>query len=80
MAHDICYAKSPFSYVADVSPSVTGITASPPVGGAVGIRKAGVVQVCRQACRDLQWRKQTQALHCHCFDWIPPTNLSGTKF
>lgn len=52
---------------------------SPPLGGAVGIRKTGVVKVRRQACRHVQWRKQTQAFHCHRSDRIPLTHLPGKK-
>lgn len=50
-----------------------------PVGGAVGIGKAGAVQVCRQTSWHLQWRKQTQALHCHCSHRVPVTHLPGKK-
>lgn len=51
----------------------------PPAGGAVGIGKAGAVQVCRQTSGHLQWRKQTQALHCHCSHRVPITHLPGKK-
>lgn len=48
-----------------------------PVGGRVGHSEAGSDRVCQPLCRDLQWRQQTETLHCHRNDWLPNAGAAG---
>lgn len=48
-----------------------------PVGGRVGHSEARSDRICQSLCRDLQWRQQTQTLHCHRNDWLPTTGVAG---